>query len=102
MAAEVLKWDGRHIPTLRDTPHGAELIAAAKAHLSDEAAQAEVRLIQELVQTLSRALDSVSPSVITDKAMTLMYASKGLLMTAETVDHFQEGMKPVIRTVLNS
>jgi len=95
-------WAGRHVSTFRNTPHGGELIAAAKSHLSEDAAQAEDRFIQTLIETLSSDPMVQGKAEATDMAMTLMYATKGLLMTAETPEAFDTCMEQVIRTVLKS
>ena len=92
-------WAGQHVDLLRASPHGGDVIAAAKAHTAVRAAEAEAALIEEIAALLLNSGAADDKSAADDAAIALASASKGLLYTASSRADYQATLKRVIRAV---
>ncbi len=92
-------WIGDHVPLLRGTPHGLELLETAM-----EAAAADTRdhggaFFRAIERYLKTSGLVGTEEEARDRAFVLHVASKGLLLKSETSDAFAEGMGRVIATL---
>jgi len=93
-------WIGTHVPLLRGTPHGAEIL--------DTAIQAAAHSTRDYEREFSDAvitymLDSGLFSTVreaTEAAFVLHVAAKGLLIKSETSQGFAQAMERVIRVLI--
>jgi len=93
-------WAGQHVGLLRASPHGGEVIAAAKAHTADRAADAEQALVEEIGALILKQGAASDQAEADDAAIALASASKGLLYTASSRTDYQATLKRVIRAVV--
>lgn len=94
-------WAGQYVDLLRQTPHGVELIAAAKPRITALAHKVEEKLltmIREHLEACGALHEGVSSE---NAAMTLYFASKGLLLTAPDRSAYLIGMDQVIASLVN-
>jgi AcrR family transcriptional regulator len=93
-------WAGQHVDLLRASPHGGEVIAAAKADTAARAAQAEAQLAREIAALLVESGKAADQAAADDAAVALASASKGLLYTARSREDYQATLKRVIRALV--
>lgn len=94
-------WIGDHVPLIRGTPHGAEILDGAIA----SAAKSSRNYEQEFLSAVAGFLQSNNAFPDKDKAQDVAFvlhvASKGLLLKSETSDAFEADMSRVIQTLLD-
>lgn len=93
-------WAGQHVDLLRASPHGSDVIAAAKAETAERAAEAEGALMEQIAALLLESGAARDEEAADDAAVALALASKGLLYTASSRANYQVTLKRVIRAVV--
>ena len=93
-------WAGQHVDLLRASPHGGEVIAAAKAETAERAAEAEAQLSRDIAALLLESGKAADQAAADDAAIALASASKGLLYTAKSRADYQATLKRVIRALV--
>ena len=93
-------WAGQHVDLLRSSSHGGDVIAAAKAHTAQRAADAEEALTEQIAGLLLHHGVARDAAEAEDGALALAAASKGLLYTAKSQADYLSTLKRVIRAVV--
>ncbi len=99
LRAAFMRWTGDHVPLVRAAPHGGEImvmgVAALKDAASDPALQFHDRLAAFVRERRGLAADRADAV-----ALTLLAASKGVLMSVNTTEAYAAAMARVIEAVL--
>ena len=94
-------WTGDHVPLLRGTPHGAEILETALR----SAAKASRNYVGEFADAITAFLCERGVFPARDKAegatFVLGLASKGLLLKCETSEAYASGMDRVIKVLFD-
>ncbi|ABW31627.1 TetR/AcrR family transcriptional regulator [Acaryochloris marina] len=93
-------WTGDHVPLLRGTPHGAEILDAAIISVAKASRNYEGEFVDAITTFLW--LREVFPTKreAEETTFVLNLASKGLLLKSETSEAYALGMKRVIKALL--
>lgn len=99
LAEAFQQWIGNHVPLLRSTPHGGELMdmAIASAQRSEENYEGHfMEAITAFIETRELTPDD---QTATETAYVLHLASKGLMLKVHTSEDFAIGMQRVLRVI---
>lgn len=93
-------WIGDYVQIINGTPHGGDILEAAKATAAEASRDHEQEITDGLVIFLEQHTNASSAFEADEAVFVLMSASKGLLLKTETADAFKADMQRVIDFVL--
>lgn len=105
-AAEVLAlsfqaWTGDHVPLLRGTPHGAEILDKAISSVAKAPRYYEQEFADAVAAFLCERGLSPTKASAEEATYVLSLASKGLLLKSETSEAYSLGMERVIKVLFD-
>ncbi|WP_343561674.1 TetR/AcrR family transcriptional regulator [Kiloniella sp. b19] len=98
LAEAFQKWMGNHVPMLRTTPHGNELLDIANTSAEHVIKDFELRFREAITAFIERHR-LAPPHMAEETAYVLQMAGKGLLHKVHTSEDFAIGMQRVLRVI---
>ena len=94
-------WTGDHVPLLRGTPHGAEILDKAISSVAKAPRHYEREFTDAVAAFLCERGLSPAKAAAEDSTYVLNLASKGLLLKSETSEAYSLGMERVIKVLFD-
>lgn len=94
-------WIGDHVPLLRGTPHGAEILDKAIRTAARATRDYEGEIADAIAAFLHEKGLSPSRAAAEETTYVLSLASKGLLLKCETSEAYSTGMERVIKALFD-